>query len=229
MWATDAIHEAGGIAIFAHPFWKPGSSKVYNVRDDFAKILIKSGMFDAYELCGCMGYTGNNLSVALWGELRAEGVNIPVVASSDTHRLENSASFPNFFTICFAEDTSNDSIVSAVKNGYSVAVEAIGNDYTRQHFCYGDLRLVSYAQFLLAHYFPRMQRLGMGIGVAMRAYAMGEADASLVEANAALAKSFSDTFFGRKAPKLPNKKLLDFEEKWRAVHKNGPSTRGSRI
>jgi len=108
-------------------------------------------------------------------------------------------------------------------------VEAIGTDYNRQNFCYGDLRLVSYAQFLLAHYFPRIQRIGAGLGVAMRAYAMGEADASLIEAHKTLFDSFADTFFGRKKPNLPSKNLLDFEEKWRAVHKNSPATRGSAI
>ena len=81
MWATDKIHKAGGLAIFPHPFWRPGGSSIYNVCEEFAKILLKSGMFDAYELIGGMQQDGNNFSVALWGDLRAEGLKIPVVGS----------------------------------------------------------------------------------------------------------------------------------------------------
>ena len=29
MWATEKIHEAGGLAIFPHPFWRPGGSRVH--------------------------------------------------------------------------------------------------------------------------------------------------------------------------------------------------------
>lgn len=31
MWGTNRIHEVGGPAIFPHPFWRPGKSRVYNV------------------------------------------------------------------------------------------------------------------------------------------------------------------------------------------------------
>ena len=172
MWALDRIHEAGGLAIFPHPYWRPGKSRVYNVCDEFAKILLMSGMFDAYELVGGMGQRGNNRSVALWADLRAEGLSIPVVGSSDVHGLPKST-FGYLFTLCFAKGNDNDSIIEAVKNGRSVAVEAIGEDDARQNRCYGSLRLVSYAQFLLQHYYPKLQRICQGEGVAMRAYAMG--------------------------------------------------------
>ena len=61
----------------------------------------------------------------------------------------------------------------------------------------------------------------------MRAYAMGEASAELVELNAQLSDDFTLRFFGRKAPKLPTVQMLDFENRWRAVHANGPKTKGS--
>lgn len=103
MWATDRIHEAGGIAIFPHPYWRPGKSRAFNVRDELAILLLKSGMFDAYELVGGMGQEGVNRSIALWADLRAEGVSIPVVGSSDVHGLEKAKTFPHYFTVCFAE------------------------------------------------------------------------------------------------------------------------------
>ena len=230
MWATDAIHEVGGLAIFPHPFWRPGKAKVYNVCEEFARILLKSGMFDAYELIGGVSQPDLNCSVALWNDVRAGGCNIPVVASSDSHSIEDSAHFPHKFTICFAKDNTNDAIIEAIKNGYCVAVEATGYEYDRHYRCYGSLRLVFYAQFLLANYFLKTQRGAVGAGVAMRAYAMEEADASLIEMHTSINDNFTARFFGRKEPSLPSERLLAFEDKWRAIQiERGPKTRGSSV
>ena len=228
LWATDKIHAAGGIAIFAHPYWRTRSS-VYNVCDEFAVRLLTSGMFDAYELIGGMGQGGNNCSVALWGDLRAKGLQISVVGSSDVHGFLKAGSFPHFFTVCFAKENTNDAIREAVKAGKTVAVEAVGNEYDRQYRAYGSHRLVMYAQFLLTHYFPAYQRVCQGEGVSMRAYAMNDAPAALIELQAEQAKKFQGRFFGKMAPKLPDGAMLAFEEKWRAVQLAGPITKGSQI
>lgn len=227
-WVTDRIHEAGGLAIFAHPYWMPGS-RVHNVKTEYAKLLLTSGMFDGYELVGGMGQAGVNRSVALWNDLRVEGLHISVVGSSDVHGIEKASTFPYYFTMCFAEANENDAIISAVKAGNSVAVEMTGDEYARHWRCYGSLRLVTYAQFLLRYYFAPRERLCAGEGVAMRAYAIGEADASLVEQHAALVESYTDRFFGRKPPVLPTPAILAFEDKWREVHMNGPITKGSLV
>lgn len=229
MWATDKIHAQGGIAIFPHPFWRPGKSKTYNVTEEFARILLKSGMFDAYEIAGAMTQPDVNRSVALWSSVRAEGCGLSVVGSSDAHSLEKSNHFPWYFTVCFAKEKTNDSIIDAVKRGMCVAVESGGYEYDRQYRCYGDFRLVSYAQFLLSHYFPNLQRAAAGIGVAMRAYAMEEIDGSVIDAYSTIAASFTERFFGRMSPRLPSDKLIKFEEKWRAVQMQGPKTRGSAV
>lgn len=227
MWASDKIHSVGGLAIFAHPYWRP-SGRVHNVNDEFARILLTSGLFDAYELIGGMGPVGNNRSVALWADLRAEaGLNIPVVGSSDVHGMQGAGTFPYHFTICFAEKNENDSIVEAVKTGRCVAVDAFGEDYARQNRCYGSLRLVSYAQFLLQRYFPARQRVCQGEGVAMRAYAIGEAEKELIEVQAKASEDFRKRFFGELPPALPTAEMLDFEQRWREVHLAGPTTKGS--
>lgn len=229
MWVTDRIHEAGGLAIFAHPYWMPGGSRMVNVTTDYAKLLLQSGMFDAYELVGGMGQEGINRSIALWADLRVEGLKISVVGSSDVHGLEKASTFPALFTICFAKENENDSMIEAVKSGMSVAVEATGDEYARHYRCYGSLRLVTYAQFLLRTYFPAMTRIEQGEGVAMRAYAMGEADAQLIELQAQLADNFRKRFFGQMPPALPTPAMLAFEEKWRAVQLNGPVSKGSLV
>ena len=228
MWATDKIHAAGGVAIFAHPYWRTRSS-VYNVCDEFAIRLLTSGMFDAYELIGGMGQGGNNCSVALWGELRAKGLQISVVGSSDVHNLETAGTFPHMFTICFVKENENDAIIDAVKQFNCVAVEATDNDYNRHYRCYGSLRLVTYAQFLLKHYFPNLQRICQGEGVAMRAYAFDDASKALIESQVKQTDNYRLRFFGKKAPALPTADIRAFEEKWRAIHMDGPTGKGSLV
>ena len=230
MWATDQIHEAGGLAIFAHPYWIPGGSRVYNVCDELATLLLQSGMFDAYELVGCMEPAGTSRSLALWGGLRATGHDFAVVGSSDVHGLREEISFPHHFTICFAEANEPDAIIAAVRSKMTVAVEGIGAEYERRYNAFGELRLVSYAQFLLAHYFPERQRTCAGEGVAMRAYAMGAAPADLIEMTARMNAEAADRFFGRSPALLPSPEMLVFEEKWRRIHvEEGPATKGSAI
>ena len=229
IWATDKIHAAGGLAIFPHPFWIPGKSNVFNVCDEFARILLNSGMFDAFELLGGCSQPNQNRTVAFWGDLRAEGLRIPVVGSSDVHGMEKSHTFPHLFTVCFAAEKEHDAVIDAVRLGNSVAVEATDTEYDRHYRAYGSLRLVTYTQFLLQNYFPKLQRVCQGEGIAMRAYAIGEADASLIEAQVAQSEHFSARFFGKEPPVLPNAEILSFEEKWRAVHLEGPLTKGSSI
>ena len=229
MWATDRIHEAGGLAIFAHPYWQPKSSRMHNVRDPLAKLFLTSGMFDAYELVGAMGQVGINRSINLWADLRGEGLKISIVGSSDAHSLEKSATFSHTFSICFAESMEHDAIIDAVRNGKTVAVEAAGVGYDRHYRCYGNLRLVSYAHFLLQNYFPKRQRICQGEGTAMRAYLMGEVDAAMLEAQVAYSGAYRDRFLGRIPPVLPSAAIRDFEARARAVHATGPVTKGSRI
>ena len=227
MWITDRIHEAGGLAIFPHPFWKPGGSRVFNVQEEFARIILGSGMYDAYELVGGMGQIGINFSINLRAELLAEGVKFPIVGSSDVHGIVAAETFPHLFTICFAKDNSVDSIMEALKAGKTVAVEATGDEYKRHYRCYGDLRLVYYAQFLLTNYFPQLQRVCAGEGVAMRNYLMGLAPATLIEAQVEQTESFKTEFFGKREYIAVSDEVREYENKWREVQLAGPTGKGS--
>ena len=227
MWITDHIHEAEGLAIFPHPFWKPGGTRIFNVQEEFARVLLKSGMYDAYELIGGMGQVGNNFSVNLRAELLAEGVKFPVVGSSDVHGIVKADTFPHYFTICFAESNMPEAIMKAVKNGLSVAVEATGDEYSRHYRCYGDLRLVFYAQFLLTNYFPQLQRICAGEGIAMRSYLMGLAPASLIEGQVEQTEYFKNEYFGKCEPITASDDIRAYENKWRDVQLAGPTGKGS--
>ena len=229
-WVCDNVHKAGGLAIFPHPCWIPGDSKSFNVCDEFAMILLKSGMFDAFEVIGGIAQGRNNRQLALWGEARAEGVDIPVVGSSDVHKIKNTTNnFPNNYTVCFAKSREEADILAAVKSGYSVAVEAQGFEYDRRYRAYGRLRFVSYARFLLENYFPELQRICAGEGVAMRSYAMGLADKTLVECQVEHTERFKDVFFGKAEPTLPSEEIIEFENRWRERQCQGPATKGSLI
>ena len=226
MWTVDNIHKAGGLAIYPHPYWRPGRSRIYHACDEFAIMMLKSGMFDAFELVGAMGQDAINRAIALWADLRAEGLKIGVVGSSDVHEVYGST-FNNCFTVCFAKSNSREDIKEAILAGNTVAVEATGEDRAREYRAYGSLRLVTYAQFLLKYYFANRQRICQGEGVSMRAYSMGEAPRELIEHEAKLSEDYTLRFFGRKKPKLPNAEMLVFEDKWREIHANGPKGKGS--
>ena len=228
-WVCDRVCEAGGLSIFAHPFWVPSDSASYNACDEFSMILLKSGMFDAFELIGGISAGENNRQIALWGDARAEGVNISVVGSSDVHKIKEAKSFPNHFTVCFAKSRSEADILEAVKSGLSVAVEAQGNEYERTYRAYGSFRLVSYARFLLNNYFPKLQRVCQGEGVAMGAFAMGKVDKLMIECQVEYTESFKDVYFGKTAPTLPSEEIIEFENRWRERQCQGPITKGSLI
>jgi len=110
-----------------------------------------------------------------------------------------------------------------------VAVEASGSEENRQYRCYGSLRLMTYAQYLLTHFFPRQQRICQGEGVAMRAYAMQDADAALIELQVRQTEKFRGRFFGRLPAPLPSPAVLSFENKWRVEQLNGPLTKGGTV
>ena len=229
IWATDAIHAVGGLAIFAHPFWRPGNRSL-NLPVPLARLFLSSGMFDAFELIGGGGQLANNRHIALWQEARETGVCIPIVGASDVHGMRDAESFPDYFTLCFAKDATEESVVAAIRKGQTVAVEATGLEYERRYRVYGSLRLVSYAQFLLHNFFPTLTRLAAGEGVAMRAFAMGGTDASHIAASARLAKRYRAAFFGRRAPILPDEEARASVARQRERHlTEGPPTRGSAV
>ncbi len=226
-WATDAIRQAGGIAIFPHPYWRP-VHLCYNVCDELNGLLLKSDFFDAYELMGGMGQPGNNCSLARWNDLRAEGLRLAAVASSDAHTvLEQDSTFGKLFTIVLAKGRQPAQILDAILAGHTVAVEACGEGGSLEYRCYGSLRLVVYAQFLLQSYFPETQARMCGEGVLMREYLVGEEEGSLLAAMAGRADLFYERCFGRREMALPHEERLAFEEKWRKVQLSGPATKGS--
>lgn len=226
IWATEKIHESGGIAIMPHPYWR--AKGIYNNTDDFAATLYKSGLYDAFEIVGAMGIDGISRAVCFWAEMGREGASLPLVGSSDAHNVEDGR-FSNCFTVAFAREHTADAIIDSVRAGMSVAVEATtGVGGERQYRVYGSVRLNSYAQYLLNYYYPRLEHIARSEGVTMRNYAMGFAPASLIELEREQSDAFRMRFFG-KLPVELDADVREFYERAEERHGWGPAIAGTMV
>lgn len=151
MFVADKIHEGGGLAIMAHPFWICYDE--YNVQYPDLMYAWRNQQYDALEVLAGNPQDGDNLTTALWADLRAEGVRIPVVGASDAHNCKRPL-FNEHFSLVFAKDSSD--ILPAIKEERAVAVSRRADD---DFFVFGSFRLVKYARFLLELYFPAYQKL----------------------------------------------------------------------
>ncbi len=171
-WCFDRIAEGGGLGIFCHPYWFSG--RHLDVPMALSDLIFDRQPFGAYELIG--GYhrhelESNTLQVARYHEERLRGRGIPIVGVSDSHGFENGELFGWYYTIAFAEECGLSSLVGAIKDLYSVAVEAVEGQAAR---AFGPFRLVRYAQYLMRTVFPLHDALTAEEGRLMLAHAAGD-------------------------------------------------------
>ncbi len=192
-WIAKEIKRGEGLAVLVHPYWAPNT---YNMREDMTKALLKNEIYDAFELLGGQTPLENNHQLAQYFDMRASGINVNVVGSSDSHGTEPPVYFTQEFTLVFSKDSSLKSIISAIKNGYSVAVENYNNSYTQS---YGNLRMVKFANFLLSEYFPEYEELCFEQGRALKSHLIGEEDQSeLLNLLYNRTLNFYNRFYGKK-------------------------------
>lgn len=154
MFIAREIRRGGGVAIMAHPYWDCFGE--YNMQEPNIRYLWEKGAFDALEVLAGCDWTdyGNNLQVALWTDLKSQGIKIPVVGASDAHSTVAADSlFNKQYSLVFAENS--DGIKDAIKADRSVAVLAKKDWY----FTFGAFRWAKYARFLLEEYFPSYVKL----------------------------------------------------------------------
>ena len=154
LWVSEKIRATGGLSIFAHPHWIVGTG--YHVKDYLTAMLFQNQVFDAFELVGGQSQHENNMQLAFYMTALKNGYgHFPIVASSDSHwatkARDNTINFSEAYTIVFAASNERTAIIDAIKKGRCVAVE---HPHGQRPRVYGDYRLVSYALFLLAEYFP---------------------------------------------------------------------------
>jgi len=172
-WVAKKIRETNGLAVFCHPHW---INDTYNVPDSLSRAFLENGVFDAFELIGGQTAHENNMQTAFYYQLRSEGVKIPVTGASDSHGTINRGLFNKMFTIVFAAANERNDILDAVKNCWSVAVEVYEDSVN--YSVHGGYRLVSYARFLIEHYFSLTERICREEGILMRAHLDGDSQAT---------------------------------------------------
>jgi hypothetical protein len=175
IWCFRRIREAGGLAVFCHPYWF--TDYRYAPAGALTSKLLVDGPFDAYEVIG--GYHlhevfSNTLQVARYHEERAAGRVLPIVGVSDAHGCERNELFGWYYTIVFSPSNELPALIDSVKGLYSVAVEALPNQEPRP---YGPFRLVKYALFLMREVFPIHDELCVEEGRLMTEHAAGDGDA----------------------------------------------------
>lgn len=197
VWIAQKAREAGGIAILAHPHWI--WENVYFMSTATTKKLLRDGVYDALDLTD----SDVDASAALWNDLRSEGCSIPIVGSSDSHYtdagdMKRPAKGEGGYTVVFAPDRSEKSLLEAICIGRSVAVNAKGYP----EFIHGTFRLVKFTKFLLKHFYPTYMRLCAGQGVILSEYpADGSVSDKTEEALEVLSKRserFASEFYGYK-------------------------------
>lgn len=183
------IRKSGGFAIFPHPCWSIG---FMNTSSRMSEAVMKNGLCDAFEVIGGAGSVArNNMQLAIYSDLRAQGCDIPIVGSTDSHSVmgENHLKAS---TIVFAKD---EDIIGAVRDHYSVAVESVPGEAER---VYGKRRLVWYAHFLLQNYYPVHNELCAVSGTYMSELAKGDTDAvAMIKKSENKIFDFERAFFGR--------------------------------
>ena len=189
LWVSQKIREFGGLSVLCHPYWDAYGE--YNMQTPMLEFLLENGIYDAFEVVDDDDHTGNgvNLQTAIYNEMSANGIKVPIVGASDCHSVVSDI-FDKFFTYAFCEKVSN--IKQAVKNLKTVAVERIGNEYR----VYGPFRLVKYARFLCDNLEPEIKAIRKGTACKI-AEAIESKNADLMEKIEVASQEYKKHFFGK--------------------------------
>lgn len=195
VWAYDRIREAGGLAVFCHPYWVMDA---FQITEKFTRYMLKNHPFDAFEVLGGENYyEQNGFQAARYYDDRANGIDYAVVGSTDSHNSEPGAH--NAYvarTLVLSPSMEHDVLIQSIKEKYSVAFDGVANVLV------GDNRLVRYGWFLMQNYFTLHDELCVEEGRLMKIYRTGS-DEEREDAKKALEfiagrmDKFRKKFFGR--------------------------------
>ena len=193
-WIHTEIHKSGGISILPHPYAIIGG--VYNIQTKACRAVFGQGLCDVFEVLGGLNDPARNRrQAALYIETLADGLDMPIVGSNDTHHPMLGHSYNTFdhaFTVAFAKDA--DSVPEAVLNRYSVAVD---NNVRDSKTVYGRQRLVNYAWFLIENYYDAHDALCADIGHAVLRCIFGDrSQTQLIELLENELENYNRSFFG---------------------------------
>ncbi len=167
-WIFDEIRKANGLGIFAHPNWRV---EAYQIPEAFTDYMMETQPFDAFEVLGGERYYEHNgFQTIRYYEERAKGRRFPIVGSTDSHSSyeSNDGAFI-CETIVFSPENERKSLISSIKDFYSVAVDTISKEFR----LVGESRFIRYGCFLLKNYFPIHDELCYEEGRLMKQYVTG--------------------------------------------------------
>ena len=172
VWAFEKIRQAGGLGVFAHPYWL---SDMWQIPEPFTKYMLAKHPFDAFEVLGGENYYEHNgFQTALYYDEYRQGRVHPIVGSTDSHgSTEHNRNSEICSTIVFAHKNERGDIIQSVKDRYSVAVDSISAEFR----LVGEHRFQKYACFLMENFYPVHDRQTAVDGEIMRQYLTGDADA----------------------------------------------------
>jgi len=156
-WTVSKIHELGGYAFLAHPYWI--SDDRYHLNLPIFEQLLEDGEIDGVEIIG--GYPpwefeANLLSIGKYYAEVAKGRKIPVLGNSDTHFRPTVDIYGWYWTTVFAKSLCREDIFDAISNLRSVACERPNGE---RFMAYGPFDLVEYTCFLDREFFPLHDRI----------------------------------------------------------------------
>ena len=147
----DLVHEAGGVNVFCHPFWRPNSRLFLppSIRD----YVLENRLFDAIEVFGD-GKRNADESHAMYMDLCLKaGQYFPAMGNTDAHGMEGIAKNQ---TVIFAEKNEFSSLKNALLAGRNVAVSFLAGEFPRTT---GPLSWVTFYHFLRENYFEKHDML----------------------------------------------------------------------
>lgn len=169
-WIFRRIKEGNGLGIYTHPYW---ISDMFQVPETITDYLAETHPFDAYEVLGGENYfRQNGFQTVRYYEDRAKGRKYPIVGSTDSHNsiAEDNRNALICSTFVFAKANERVSLIEAIKDSYSVAVDTISPEYR----IVGDFRLVKYTRFILDEFTPLHDALCFEEGRLMKDYISGD-------------------------------------------------------
>ena len=177
-WTFEHMEKNGGLGIFPHPYWL---CHMMQLPEDYTRYIYEKAPFHAFEVLGGENYYQHNgFQTGLYYEMKARGIDHPVVGSTDSHgSTEHNRNALICSTIVFAKENTRDGIIEAIKNKYSIAVDTISAEYR----LVGDFRLMKYASFLLENYFPVHDLACKCEGYYMKKYLSGDERAKSILAS----------------------------------------------
>lgn len=195
-WVFDQIHQNGGIAVLAHPYWPHEKNATY-IPVSLSRLIIREGFADAWEITGVDDGDKDFLQSVLYKEEHENGVCMPVLGSTDAH---DKSRLGDGYSIIFADQCDFQSLASAIKNNLCVGCRQYKRaDGEMRYMAFGPTRLVRYAMFLMNEFYGVQDRLCSIEGELMTEVFCGQSWArDLIEKAAEHIKEEKQLCFGRK-------------------------------